>query len=93
MAPEFWCQTNATEFWCYSISGAKLSFADVAPLFKFGTTTPSALTDPNEAIHKERMAALSRAVYATKYVKHDNIPAQIEESLIQCSADVETLLK
>ncbi|GJW05620.1 phospholipase-like protein [Tanacetum coccineum] len=37
MAPEFWCQTNATEFWCHSISGAKLSFADVAPLFEFGT--------------------------------------------------------
>ncbi|GKD11838.1 hypothetical protein Tco_1196245, partial [Tanacetum coccineum] len=43
MAPEFWCQTNATEFWCHSISGAKLPFADVAPLFEFGTTTPSAL--------------------------------------------------
>ncbi|GJW02451.1 hypothetical protein Tco_1561307 [Tanacetum coccineum] len=43
MAPEFWCQTNATEFWCHSISGAKLSFADVASLFEFGTTTPTAL--------------------------------------------------
>ncbi|GJZ74443.1 hypothetical protein Tco_0638589 [Tanacetum coccineum] len=43
MAPEVWCQTNATEFWCHSISGAKLPFADVTPLFEFGTTTPSAL--------------------------------------------------
>ncbi|GJX37368.1 hypothetical protein Tco_0250671 [Tanacetum coccineum] len=43
MAPEFWCQTNATEFWCHKISDAKLSFADVTPLFEFGTTTPSAL--------------------------------------------------
>ena len=37
MAPEFWCQTNATEFWCHSISGAKLPFTDVTPLFEFGT--------------------------------------------------------
>nr|GEZ38728.1 dual specificity protein phosphatase 1-like isoform X5 [Tanacetum cinerariifolium] len=37
--------------------------------------------DPTEALHKERMAALLRAVYATKYVKNDNIPAQIEEGL------------
>ncbi|GJS22624.1 hypothetical protein Tco_0451256 [Tanacetum coccineum] len=34
---EFWCQTNATEFWCHSISRAKLSFADVTSLFEFGT--------------------------------------------------------
>ncbi|GJW15289.1 hypothetical protein Tco_0019422 [Tanacetum coccineum] len=37
MAPESRCQTNATEFWCHSISGAKLPFADVAPLFEFDT--------------------------------------------------------
>ncbi|GKA76133.1 hypothetical protein Tco_0782511 [Tanacetum coccineum] len=35
--------TNATEFWCHSISGAKLSFDDVAPLFEFGTKS---LTPP-----------------------------------------------
>ncbi|GJT82652.1 hypothetical protein Tco_1056994 [Tanacetum coccineum] len=33
----------APEFWCHSISGAKLSFADVAPLFEFGTKS---LTPP-----------------------------------------------
>ncbi|GJX31088.1 RINT1-like protein MAG2 [Tanacetum coccineum] len=43
MAPEFWCQTTPTEFWCHGISGAKLHFADVAPLLEFGTTTPCAL--------------------------------------------------
>ncbi|GJS97486.1 hypothetical protein Tco_0804454 [Tanacetum coccineum] len=37
MAPEFWCQTTPTEFWCHGISGAKLHFADVAPLLEFGT--------------------------------------------------------
>ncbi|GKE20231.1 hypothetical protein Tco_1431743, partial [Tanacetum coccineum] len=37
MAPEFWCQTTPTEFWCHGISGAKLYFADVAPLLEFGT--------------------------------------------------------
>ncbi|GKC55206.1 hypothetical protein Tco_1077951 [Tanacetum coccineum] len=37
MAPEFWCQTTPTEFWCHDISGVKLHFADVAPLLKFGT--------------------------------------------------------
>ncbi|GJU96229.1 hypothetical protein Tco_1320985 [Tanacetum coccineum] len=37
MAPEFWCQTTPTEFWCDGISGAKLHFADVAPLLEFGT--------------------------------------------------------
>ncbi|GJW52943.1 hypothetical protein Tco_0097028 [Tanacetum coccineum] len=37
MAPEFWCQTTPTEFWCHDISGAKLHFADVAPLLEFGT--------------------------------------------------------
>ncbi|GKG48537.1 hypothetical protein Tco_0512684, partial [Tanacetum coccineum] len=45
MAPEFWCQTTPTEFWCHGISGAKLHFADVAPLLEFGTTTPCALRD------------------------------------------------
>ncbi|GJZ15192.1 hypothetical protein Tco_0550869 [Tanacetum coccineum] len=44
MAPEFWCQTTPTEFWCHGISGAKLYFADVAPLLEFGTTTPCALS-------------------------------------------------
>ncbi|GKD48157.1 RNA-directed DNA polymerase, eukaryota [Tanacetum coccineum] len=34
MAPEFWCQTTPTEFWCHGISGAKLHFADVAPLLE-----------------------------------------------------------
>ncbi|GKB21286.1 F-box protein-like protein isoform X1 [Tanacetum coccineum] len=29
------CISN--KFWCHSISGAKLSFADVTPLFEFGT--------------------------------------------------------
>ncbi|GKB38341.1 phospholipase-like protein [Tanacetum coccineum] len=43
MAPEFWCQTNVTEFWCHSISGVKFSFADVTSLFEFDTTTPSAV--------------------------------------------------
>ncbi|GKC84844.1 ADP-ribosylation factor-like protein 8C [Tanacetum coccineum] len=28
------CQTTPTEFWCHDISGAKLHFADVAPLLK-----------------------------------------------------------
>ncbi|GKF92369.1 hypothetical protein Tco_0279088, partial [Tanacetum coccineum] len=37
MAPEFWCQTTPSEFWCHGISGAKLHFADVAPLLEFGT--------------------------------------------------------
>ncbi|GKB09103.1 hypothetical protein Tco_0837415, partial [Tanacetum coccineum] len=37
MALEFWCQTTPTEFWCHGISGAKLHFADVAPLLEFGT--------------------------------------------------------
>ncbi|GKA52503.1 hypothetical protein Tco_0745818 [Tanacetum coccineum] len=37
MAPEFWCQTTPTEFWCHGISGAKLHFADVASLLEFGT--------------------------------------------------------
>ncbi|GKB46532.1 hypothetical protein Tco_0897285 [Tanacetum coccineum] len=37
MAPEFWCQTTPTEFWCHGISGAKLHFADVTPLLEFGT--------------------------------------------------------
>ncbi|GKC57351.1 retrovirus-related pol polyprotein from transposon TNT 1-94, partial [Tanacetum coccineum] len=37
MAPEFWCQTTPTEFWCHGISGAKLYFADVAPLLEFDT--------------------------------------------------------
>ncbi|GKD48762.1 probable alpha-amylase 2 [Tanacetum coccineum] len=37
MAPEFWCQTTPTEFWCHGISGVKLHFADVAPLLEFGT--------------------------------------------------------
>nr|XP_043623968.1 dual specificity protein phosphatase 1-like [Erigeron canadensis] len=32
-------------------------------------------------LYKERMAALLRAVYATKYVKDDVVPAQIEEGL------------
>ncbi|GJU41757.1 hypothetical protein Tco_1194714 [Tanacetum coccineum] len=31
------CQTTPTEFWCHGISGAKLHFADVAPLLEFGT--------------------------------------------------------
>ncbi|GJV02091.1 cinnamoyl-CoA reductase 1-like protein [Tanacetum coccineum] len=39
----FLCQTTPTEFWCHGISGAKLHFADVAPLLEFGTTTPCAL--------------------------------------------------
>ncbi|GKG39636.1 hypothetical protein Tco_0463781, partial [Tanacetum coccineum] len=43
MASEFWCQITPTEFWCHGISGVKLHFADVAPLLKFGTTTPCAL--------------------------------------------------
>ncbi|GJT10452.1 putative reverse transcriptase domain-containing protein [Tanacetum coccineum] len=43
MAPEFWCQTTPTEFWCHGISGAKHHFADVTPLLEFGTTTPCAL--------------------------------------------------
>ncbi|GJX53791.1 hypothetical protein Tco_0282160, partial [Tanacetum coccineum] len=34
---QFWCQTTPTEFWCHGISGAKLHFADVAPLLEFGT--------------------------------------------------------
>ncbi|GJY32801.1 lysine--tRNA ligase [Tanacetum coccineum] len=34
---EFWCQTTPTEFRCHDISGAKLHFADVAPLLEFGT--------------------------------------------------------
>ncbi|GJZ42804.1 hypothetical protein Tco_0590059 [Tanacetum coccineum] len=34
-----WCQTTPTEFWCHGISGAKLHFADVAPLLEFGTKT------------------------------------------------------
>ncbi|GKC09089.1 reverse transcriptase domain, reverse transcriptase zinc-binding domain protein [Tanacetum coccineum] len=37
MTPEFWCQTTPTEFWCHDISGAKLHFADVAPLLEFDT--------------------------------------------------------
>ncbi|GKE73752.1 hypothetical protein Tco_1535793, partial [Tanacetum coccineum] len=44
MAPEFWCQTTPTEFWCHGISGAKLYFADVTPLLELGTTTPCALS-------------------------------------------------
>ncbi|GJU31725.1 hypothetical protein Tco_1175314, partial [Tanacetum coccineum] len=39
------CQTTPTEFWCHGISGAKLHFADVAPLLEFGTTTPCALKE------------------------------------------------
>ncbi|GKA11890.1 hypothetical protein Tco_0691436 [Tanacetum coccineum] len=35
MAPEFWCQTTPTEFWCHDISCAKLHFADVTPLLEF----------------------------------------------------------
>nr|GEW28068.1 dual specificity protein phosphatase 1-like [Tanacetum cinerariifolium] len=34
--------------------------------------------DQNDALHKERKAALLRA---TKYAKHDNVPAKIEEGL------------
>ncbi|PWA38896.1 dual specificity protein phosphatase 1 [Artemisia annua] len=52
--------------------------------------------DQSDELHKERMAALLRAVYATKYVKHDNIPAQIEEGLYLGSvgaANNQTLLK
>ncbi|GJX71376.1 hypothetical protein Tco_0308547 [Tanacetum coccineum] len=30
-------KTTPTEFWCHGISGAKLYFADVAPLLEFGT--------------------------------------------------------
>ncbi|GJY61339.1 hypothetical protein Tco_0461996 [Tanacetum coccineum] len=37
MSQEFWCQTTPTEFWCHGISGAKLHFADVAPLLEFDT--------------------------------------------------------
>ncbi|GKB29374.1 hypothetical protein Tco_0868775, partial [Tanacetum coccineum] len=44
MAPEFWCKTTPTEFWCHGISDAKLHFADVAPLLEFGTTTPRILS-------------------------------------------------
>ncbi|GKG42573.1 hypothetical protein Tco_0476871 [Tanacetum coccineum] len=37
MAPEILVSTNAAEFWCHNNSGAKHHFADVAPLFLYGT--------------------------------------------------------
>ncbi|KAL8263241.1 hypothetical protein R6Q59_024590 [Mikania micrantha] len=52
--------------------------------------------DHSDDLYKERMAALLRAVYATKYVKDDNIPSQIEEGLYLGSvgaANNKTLLK
>ncbi|KAI3711883.1 hypothetical protein L1987_70432 [Smallanthus sonchifolius] len=52
--------------------------------------------DRFDDLHKERMAALLRAVYATKYVKDDNVPSQIEEGLYLGSvgaANNKTLLK
>nr|UBK24583.1 MKP2 [Chrysanthemum x morifolium] len=52
--------------------------------------------DQSDELHKERMAAPLRVVYATKYVKHDNIPAQIDEGLYLGSvgaANNKTLLK
>lgn len=35
--------------------------------------------DQSDKLYKERLAALLRAVYATKYVKDDIVPAKIEE--------------
>ena len=35
--------------------------------------------DEFDNLYKERIAALLRVMYATKYVKDDNVPAQIEE--------------
>ncbi|KAI3814830.1 hypothetical protein L1987_14476 [Smallanthus sonchifolius] len=52
--------------------------------------------DRFDDLYKERMAALLRAVYATKYVKDDNVPSQIEEGLYLGSvgaANNKTLLK
>ncbi|XP_024961015.1 dual specificity protein phosphatase 1-like isoform X2 [Cynara cardunculus var. scolymus] len=37
--------------------------------------------DQFDDLYKERVAALLRVIYATKYVKDDNVPAQIEEGL------------
>ncbi|GKB77073.1 hypothetical protein Tco_0943968 [Tanacetum coccineum] len=71
MAPEFWCQTNATEFWCHSISGAKLPFADVAPLFEFGTTTPSAL------IVFLKMSPYDRCLWNVRVVGAKNFAIQL----------------
>ncbi|KAK9060577.1 hypothetical protein SSX86_021283 [Deinandra increscens subsp. villosa] len=52
--------------------------------------------DQFDDLSKERAAALLRAVYATKYVKDDNVPSQIEEGLYLGSvgaANNKTLLK
>ncbi|GKE36491.1 hypothetical protein Tco_1459896 [Tanacetum coccineum] len=45
----FECQTTPTEFWCHGISGAKLHFADVAPLLEFGTKSLAPRLPVNEA--------------------------------------------
>lgn len=52
--------------------------------------------DQSDNLYKERIAALLRVMYATKYVKDDNVPAQIEEGLYLGSigaANNKTLLK
>ncbi|KAI7750488.1 hypothetical protein M8C21_013986 [Ambrosia artemisiifolia] len=52
--------------------------------------------DHSNDLYKERMAALLKAVYATKYIKDDNVPSQIEEGLYLGSvgaANNKTLLK
>ncbi|KAF5776718.1 putative phosphoric monoester hydrolase [Helianthus annuus] len=52
--------------------------------------------DRSDDLYKERMAVLLKAVYATKYVKDDNVPSQIEEGLYLGSvgaANNKTLLK
>ncbi|KAK9664830.1 hypothetical protein RND81_14G071700 [Saponaria officinalis] len=37
--------------------------------------------DPVEGMYKERVQALLRAIYATRFVQDDNVPCQIEEGL------------
>ncbi|GJS68765.1 hypothetical protein Tco_0683330 [Tanacetum coccineum] len=72
LGPEFLvCQQYATEFWCHSISGAKLSFADVAPLFEFGTKS---LAPPLPTWILE-VFRLGRNEYYTRHMRYPRIVA------------------
>ncbi|GJZ83336.1 hypothetical protein Tco_0648509 [Tanacetum coccineum] len=82
MAPEFWCQTTPTEFWCHGISGAKLYFADVAPLLKFGTKR-----DENPKGEEAKVNGLMKWYKRIRglgsHFVGDNLPASVTKRIYQ----------